>query len=825
MGKVRNPMEEPTASVPTRSRSPLWTMVVVAVVAAATLTTGAPSAAAPAYPPLFPDQDRLPAPLLLPDGWQATASSEDGAHRAGNVLDPAGGQPWISGPGQAGERWIAIALPAPQTVSALVYHPRQGAEEQLFLDYRVDVRRPGRDWTAVSAGRLGRTQDKKTIAFPATRAEAVRLVATDTAEPRQVAAAHLGLLGDPGHRPGSVSLPRTGWRATGHDGDRSAAAVLDDDPRTYWSGRRTASAAPSITLDLGRAQHLDGLVYTPPRDRSQRVLGYAISTSTDGKRFTDVARGAWSDDDYPKTAAFDRVVQARHVRLTAERGPDVVEAAEITLDAPTAPAVHGAWDTRTIGFPLVPTAVAVLPDDALLAWSSGSRTAIATTSPTHTTRLRLRSGVVEPEKRAEVDHEMFCPGTTALPDGRLLITGGDAVAGTSSYDPATGRWTREAEMAVSRGYPGMTPLSTGEAFVLGGSWDSHGGVHGGDRPAEVYSPAQGRWRTLPGIPGSTIHTADEGGPYRADNHGWFHAVRDGRVFHAGPANTMHWIDTSGDGTATAAGTRGAQDAMHGNAASYDIGRIFTAGGAPHYRPALDALDDPRYLASNQAHRIDLTAGDQPKVTDGGTMRFRRAYANSVVLPDGKVLVIGGQRVPLEFTDTAAVLTPELWDPADNSFTPQATMAVPRNYHSVATLLPDGRVFSGGGGLCGEEACETNHPDGQVFSPPYLFDRNGREAPRPTIHEAPATAVAGGRLTVRADDDTTFALVRYGPVTHTVNNDQRRVPLRAVPTDLGDNTTRYALDIPPAGDVLPGNHMLFALKNGVPSVAKIINVQL
>ena len=41
----------------------------------------------------------------------------------------------------------------------------------------------------------------------------------------------------------------------------------------------------------------------------------------------------------------------------------------------------------------------------------------------------------------------------------------------------------------------------------------------------------------------------------------------------------------------------------------------------------------------------------------------------------------------------------------------ATGPTPRNYHSVALLLPDGRVFSGGGGLCGP--CATNHPDAQI----------------------------------------------------------------------------------------------------------------
>ena len=59
----------------------------------------------------------------------------------------------------------------------------------------------------------------------------------------------------------------------------------------------------------------------------------------------------------------------------------------------------------------------------------------------------------------------------------------------------------------------------------------------------------------------------------------------------------------------------------------------------------------------------------------------------------------------------------------------ARQATPRTYHSTALLLPDGRVFSGGGGLCG--TCSVNHADGEIYSPPYLF-----QGPRPVIQGAP-----------------------------------------------------------------------------------------
>jgi hypothetical protein len=185
---------------------------------------------------------------------------------------------------------------------------------------------------------------------------------------------------------------------------------------------------------------------------------------------------------------------------------------------------------------------------------------------------------------------------------------------------------------------------------------------------------------------------------------------------------------------------------------YAPGQILKAGGAPAYTDA---------DATAGAYEIDITAGLANPAVNSATVRklqpmaYPRGYANGVVLPGGSVLVIGGQSHEHQFFDDNSVLVPELWSPVTETFIPLAPMATPRNYHSVALLLPDGRVFSGGGGLCpeGMNPC-ANHPDGAIFSPPYLFLADGvTPAPRPVLVTVPTTARVG----------TTIAVTTSGPV--------------------------------------------------------------
>lgn len=454
---------------------------------------------------------------------------------------------------------------------------------------------------------------------------------------------------------------------------------------------------------------------------------------------------------------------------------------------------------------LVPSGAANLPDGRILFWSAEQRLSFNDPGRTYTTVFNPANGRAEERLVAETSHDMFCPGTTNLPDGRLLVTGGIDSGTVSLYDPTDRSWTRGPSMNIPRGYHSNVLTADGHVLALGGSWS--GGI--GGKNGELYVPGAG-WRLLPGLPIQPMVGPDPGGMYRADNHLWLFTTADHRLFHAGPSVNMHWITTGGGGGVVAAGGRGDDVySQNGSAALYTIGRVLKTGGAPAYENA-----------SATANSYTIGIGADATVRKLAPMAYPRAFHNSVVLPNGQVVIVGGQRYAVPFTDDQSVLVPELWDPGTRTFTPMPPMTVPRNYHGVALLMADGRVAVSGGGLCG--TCATNHPDVQILTPPYLLEPGGGHAPRPAITASPAQAALGSTISVATDQPiATFVLMRLSSTTHTVNNDQRRVPL----SHVANGATHHSVSIPSnPGVVLPGDYMLFALDvAGVPSVSRLIRI--
>jgi hypothetical protein len=192
------------------------------------------------------------------------------------------------------------------------------------------------------------------------------------------------------------------------------------------------------------------------------------------------------------------------------------------------------------------------------------------------------------------------------------------------------------------------------------------------------------------------------------------------------------------------------------------------------------------------------------------MRHQRVNVCAVLLPDGKVLAVGGNSKG-QFDDI--VYDTELFDPDTCTWQTVAPMRVPRGYHSTALLLPDGRVLA-----CGSTPYGNYELRMEVYSPAYLF-----KGPRPKIMSIPQKRLAYGESfeVVYTGAVKSIALIRPGATTHAFDMDQRYIELSFQP--LGAD--RLLVDAPPDEHIAPpGYYMLFLLsETGVPSVAEFVHL--
>jgi hypothetical protein len=223
--------------------------------------------------------------------------------------------------------------------------------------------------------------------------------------------------------------------------------------------------------------------------------------------------------------------------------------------------------------------------------------------------------------------------------------------------------------------------------------------------------------------------------------------------------------------------------------------------------------------------------------------YGRGHANTVLLPDGSMVEVGGGRGSLDgFESPLHYAEPEkrhieLWDPDTGTWRLGPEQTESRAYHSTALLLPDGRVMSAGDDFNGDpgkvDANTDNDPmedTAEIYKPPYLF-----RGPRPTITSVATTPTAAdptsgapiigfnGSFGVDTPNTniTGAALAAPGAVTHGVDMNQRMLELNVV-----QRTGCVSVTAPTGRNAAPpGYYMLFLLNDqGVPSVAKFVKLE-
>ena len=463
-------------------------------------------------------------------------------------------------------------------------------------------------------------------------------------------------------------------------------------------------------------------------------------------------------------------------------------------------ATLGDW-TSVIAWPHIPVSASNLPDGRILTWASNQTTAFPV-GPEFTYSVTWDPATGQFTDVPHDSHDMFCGHNVILEDGRVFVNGGrNTVRTTSVFNHQTNTWNQIEPMNNGRWYPSTVYLPTNQVFTAVG--------RGGGRYPELWTSGQG-WRSLTGIDlqGPILSYT---GHYEQD---WWPLLRvtpTGTIFHSGPTPQMHEFDVTGNGSMTLLGA-GITDwyPKHGATVMYDEGLLLVAGGA---------TSGSNQASTNRAKVIDIR-GATPQIRDTNWMSYARKFQNGVMLPTGDVLMLGGNTSGIKFNDAGTVLAAEMWNPVTEVWTELADAATPRNYHSVALLLADGRVFSGGGGLCG--SCAANHQNAQVFSPPYLFAADGSLAPRPSITLAPSQVTNGATFSIQGTPGMTrFSVIKMSATTHAVNTDQRFLSVPFTETAAG----QYDLTAHPNVNVLtPGFYMLFGIgAAGVPSVASVVQV--
>jgi hypothetical protein len=283
-----------------------------------------------------------------------------------------------------------------------------------------------------------------------------------------------------------------------------------------------------------------------------------------------------------------------------------------------------------------------------------------------------------------------------LPNGKVLVIGGfdqgnqvvptappKPEASAELYDPATGSFTPAGTMGIARAVHTATLLPNGKVLIAGG------GTHSGGLPffgegiaeSEVYDSATNSFTTT-GAMGTPryAHTATLLPNGKVLIAGGFSTSNVG-TFTENVLLTAELYDPA-TGAFTPTGSLGTARGGH-TATLLANGKVLVAGG-------LISLNFSGVsVVASTAELYDPLTGT---FTATGNLTAERQEHTATLLPDGRVLIVGGASA-----SQGTLASAEIYDPATGSFTATDRMTTPRGAQT-ATLLPDGTVLVAGGNI-------------------------------------------------------------------------------------------------------------------------------
>jgi hypothetical protein len=315
---------------------------------------------------------------------------------------------------------------------------------------------------------------------------------------------------------------------------------------------------------------------------------------------------------------------------------------------------------------------------------------------------------------------------TLLPDGRVLLAGGwiaqtgpFQVYTTQSqiFDPSTNSFAPPQYMSSAKACPSAVLLNNGKVLIAGGSAYTE---PFGEASAEVYDPVSATFT----VAGPYASFPSPNGNPTASNDGWC----PNAVFRPDGKVAILWMGDGVDGVSEVFDpTTNTFTALPTPSFQWlpQVAGVQLASGLVLFTGANDGLSHGSTFAA-------LYGPNSGLVTPTGSMNTPRTDQAMALLPDGTVLVTGGQY----FTGLA-----EIFDPATGTFTPTGTTPIGGQ---VATALLDGTVLVAGGGGW------IYHPN-QPITAPALFTLPGSDTQQGAIWNASSGQVASAQNPATAGD--------------------------------------------------------------------------
>ena len=217
---------------------------------------------------------------------------------------------------------------------------------------------------------------------------------------------------------------------------------------------------------------------------------------------------------------------------------------------------------------------------------------------------------------------------------------------------------------------GLAFLPDGRVLVAGGHADSSNRQWRLIGTAELYDPKKESWQPT----GSLVQPRQ--------GVGTLVLLGNGKVLLAGEHDSRTGAELYDPGTGKWAATGYLRVGRGGHSTTLlKDGRVLIAGGVD-----FGAEGSPVFASS------ELYDPKTERWAATGSMKSPRTLHGAVLLPSGKVLVVGGRAIE----DTGDPLaSAELFDPTSGTWKPTGAMSIERQNHTV-TLLRDGKVLVAGG---------------------------------------------------------------------------------------------------------------------------------